>query len=382
MPNRQWDIFCTVVDNYGDIGVTWRLARQLVAEHQQTVRLWVDDLAAFARLCPALQIGADQQWQQGVEIRHWSADFDDAWQPGDLVIEAFACTLPHSAIQAMRARRPAPLWLNLEYLSAEPWIDDCHGLPSQEQGLRKFFFFPGFTTRSGGLICEQSLTAERQAWQANPEQRNAWLANLGLPAPAARARIISLFTYESAALPALLETWQQGPDPVLCLIPHGRSLQALTNWPALQHGQPGDHWQAGALQVMILPMTDQPGYDRLLWSCDLNLVRGEDSFLRAQWAAKPFLWHIYPQEAGAHLEKLQAFLDRYCADLPPALAANLQRLNLALNQDDGVAAVAAWQALQADWPLWQQHAQNWPQQVLAGGDLASRLVQFGEKWLK
>ncbi|WP_187492385.1 elongation factor P maturation arginine rhamnosyltransferase EarP, partial [Pantoea agglomerans] len=22
-----WDIFCTVVDNYGDIGVTWRLAR-------------------------------------------------------------------------------------------------------------------------------------------------------------------------------------------------------------------------------------------------------------------------------------------------------------------------------------------------------------------
>ena len=26
-----WDIFCSVVDNFGDIGVTWRLARQLVA---------------------------------------------------------------------------------------------------------------------------------------------------------------------------------------------------------------------------------------------------------------------------------------------------------------------------------------------------------------
>ncbi len=38
------DIFCAVVDNYGDIGVCWRLARQLAHEHGMTVRLWVDDL--------------------------------------------------------------------------------------------------------------------------------------------------------------------------------------------------------------------------------------------------------------------------------------------------------------------------------------------------
>lgn len=382
MSSRQWDIFCTVVDNYGDIGVTWRLARQLVAEHRQQVRLWVDDLTAFARLCPALDVTADRQWQQEVDIRHWTAAFDAGWTPGEIVIEAFACTLPAPAIRAMQSATTPPLWLNLEYLSAEPWIDDCHGLPSQEQGLRKFFFFPGFTPRTGGLICEQSLTAERSAWQADPLRRQHWLASLGLPAVSANSRIISLFTYESAALPALLEAWQQGPDPVLCLIPHGRTLQALGRWPALQHGQPGDRWQAGSLQVAILPMTDQQGYDRLLWSSDLNLVRGEDSFLRAQWAARPFLWHIYPQEEAAHLDKLQAFLDRYCAGLPAAPAQHIRALSLALNQDDGAAAVAAWQALQPDWPCWQHHAQNWPQQLLAGGDLASRLVQFGEKWLK
>ena len=49
-PSLSWDIFCTVVDNYGDIGVCWRLARQLAAEHGFAVRLWVDDLASFARL--------------------------------------------------------------------------------------------------------------------------------------------------------------------------------------------------------------------------------------------------------------------------------------------------------------------------------------------
>ena len=43
---RTWDIFCSVVDNFGDIGVCWRLARRLSAGLGQQVRLWVDDLAA------------------------------------------------------------------------------------------------------------------------------------------------------------------------------------------------------------------------------------------------------------------------------------------------------------------------------------------------
>ncbi|MBY0444112.1 MAG: elongation factor P maturation arginine rhamnosyltransferase EarP, partial [Burkholderiales bacterium] len=38
----RWDIFCRVIDNYGDIGVCWRLARQLSFEHGFAVRLMVD----------------------------------------------------------------------------------------------------------------------------------------------------------------------------------------------------------------------------------------------------------------------------------------------------------------------------------------------------
>lgn len=136
----DWDIFCTVVDNYGDIGVTWRLARQLVAEHPCAVRLWVDDLRAFERLCPELDVNASQQWQQGVDVRHWPADWQ-AVDAADVVVAAFACQLPHAYMEAMAAREQTPLWLNLDYLSAEDWIVGCHGLPSVKfQHVQKYFF--------------------------------------------------------------------------------------------------------------------------------------------------------------------------------------------------------------------------------------------------
>ena len=86
----SWDIFCCVVDNYGDIGVTWRLARQLAGEHGQAVRLWVDDLNAFARLCPEADPALPNQRQAGVEVRHWPAQWEDT-PAADVVIEAFAC---------------------------------------------------------------------------------------------------------------------------------------------------------------------------------------------------------------------------------------------------------------------------------------------------
>ena len=87
------DIFCTVVDNYGDIGSCWRLAQQLAREHDADVRLWVDQLASFARLCPAVSIDADRQRVGSVEIRRRASDFPHV-EAADVVIEAFACELP------------------------------------------------------------------------------------------------------------------------------------------------------------------------------------------------------------------------------------------------------------------------------------------------
>jgi hypothetical protein len=131
LPPFDWDIFCCVVDNFGDIGVTWRLARQLEREghvpthaseaeegqglahgSEANVRLWVDDLASFARICPGLDPAQDGQWVAGIYIQHWRDALPADVIPAKVVIEAFACELPAPFIERM-AGQPRPPWSRL-----------------------------------------------------------------------------------------------------------------------------------------------------------------------------------------------------------------------------------------------------------------------------
>jgi uncharacterized repeat protein (TIGR03837 family) len=130
----------------------------------------------------------------------------------------------------------------------------------------------------------------------------------------------------------------------------------------------------GALTVAVLPFLRQDDYDRLLWSCDINGVRGEDSFVRAQWAGRPLLWHIYPQQDAAHWAKLDAFLELYCAALPAPAAAALAALWRSWNA--GSAGGEAWRRFEPLLPLFKRHAQQWAQQLATRQELASALVHF------
>lgn len=373
-----WDIFCSVVDNYGDIGVTWRLARQLAAEHGVTVRLWLDDLGAFARLCPQADRHAAQQSRQGVDIRQWPLPWQPV-QPADVVIEAFACELPAAYVAAMAARPQKVLWLNLEYLSAEDWVEGCHGLPSlQSNGLQKFFFFPGFTAGSGGLLRERDLLDQRRAFQADPQARTAFLQGLGV-APIAGARLVSLFAYENRALASWLEALAADTRVTQLLVPEGRILADLQAWLGCAALVAGDRQQRGQLHVEVLPFVEQEQYDRLLWSCDFNAVRGEDSFVRAQWAGRPLLWHIYGQEQNAHWDKLEAFLALYTQGLSPSASAALEGLWRAWNAGESMGA--SWQALLQVWPELAEHAERWCLQRASQADLAEALVEFYLNWL-
>lgn len=373
-----WDIFCSVVDNYGDIGVTWRLARQLAGEHDVAVRLWLDDLGAFVRLCPQANRQAAQQWRQGVEVRQWPVQWQPV-RPADVVVEAFACELPAAYIAAMAARPRKVLWLNLEYLSAEDWVEGCHGLPSlQSNGLQKFFFFPGFTAGSGGLLRERELLAQRRAFQADPLARADFLQELGV-APLAGARLLSLFAYENRALASWLEVLAADARVTQLLVPEGRILADLQAWLGCAALVAGDRQQRGQLHIQVLPFVEQDRYDRLLWSCDFNAVRGEDSFVRAQWAGRPLLWHIYGQEEDAHWDKLEAFLALYTQGLSPVARAALEGLWRAWNA--GEVMGASWQAVLQEWPELAEHAERWCLQRASQADLATALVEFYQNWL-
>ncbi len=383
------DIFCNVIDNYGDIGVCWRLAQQFAHEYGLNVRLWVDDLSSLVKLCPDAKTSTARQLCRGVEVCAWTGDFVGVI-PAGLVIEAFGCRLPENYIAAMVGH--APIWINLEYLSAEAWVEGCHELPSPHPTLplMKYFFFPGFTPKTGGLLLEQDLLARRNSFVDS-----TFWQSIGRVRPDNDTLTISLFGYENAALSGLLAAWANGNQRVLCLVPEGRILpQVLEYFDACHnvgtnlfvpkpksvrinsHPQDGQ-WQHGNLTVQVIPFVPQEDYDDLLWACDVNFVRGEDSCARAQWAAKPLVWQIYPQDDGAHWAKLDAFLTLYHADTPE-LAATTRALWQAWNMNDATTIAQAWENFSATHKPLRQHAQHWAQH-LSNNNLALNLLDFCQK---
>ncbi len=367
---ERWDIFCTVVDNYGDVGTCWRLVRQLADEHKADVRLWVDQLQGLSQLCPAVSINAEEQHVGRIEIRRWRPDFPRV-EAADVVIEAFACELPESYVAAMAQRTVPPVWIDLEYLSAEAWVEGCHRLPSLRARwpLDKYFFFPGFTPRTGGLLREHSLLADRAAFDAAAEAE--FWQSLGVPARSHRELRVSMFCYGNQSLCPLLQCWASGPDAVTVLAAPGRATDQISGCfgePLL----PGTPLRKSSLTAYALPFVPQANFDRLLWACDVNFVRGEDSFVRAQWAGRPLVWHIYPQTEEAHWIKLDAFLDRYLEGFEQA--AVVRRFWRAWNGKGDIAA--AWPDFAVQRQAIEQHGKAWISRIDQTGNLAENLVRF------
>ncbi len=371
-PNMTCDIFCRVVDNFGDVGVTWRLARQLGNEFKITTRLFVDDLVSLAALVPALDPLQASQIVEGVEVRCWPSDdsneiTDTTFEPADCVVEAFQCALPLKYINAMTLRLAAPVWLNLDYLSAESWVAEHHLLPSPhpQLALRKYFFFPGFEQGTGGLLRERDLLRKRDAaLPTKPRQRTNQLRVL-------------IFGYANAALPDLLNAIQSASHKTVnasVTIPRGELGDDAIFWQDAKNLPPGDN-----LCINIEPFVAQSEFDALLWSQDVCFVRGEDSFVRAQWAAKPFVWQVYPTSDGAHLVKLNAFLDRYCTGLEVGAAAAVQELWRAWNVEDAEAIAPAWREFLVNLAALKLHARAWADRLAEQPDLATNLVTFVEK---
>ena len=387
----QWDIFCKVIDNFGDIGICWRLAADLAGRGHR-VRLWADDVSALAWMAPGGCIGVVVlPWTTALAANDLEA-LDD--EPGDVLVEAFGCDVAPEfiATSARRYRRSGlkPLWINLEYLSAEAYVERNHGLPSTlsvaqggaAAGWTKWFFYPGFTPLSGGLLRESDL-AQRQA----AFDRSAWLGTLGITANS--EKLVSLFCYAPTALAELLqELADQGINgqPTRLLVAAGKAQGAVNNAVAAltalglelpeksnERGSHGSLHLGQLLSIFYLPALSQTDFDHLLWACDVNFVRGEDSVVRALWAGKPLVWQIYPQDDGVHLTKLDAFLDMLGA--PPSQRAFHHRWN---HDAPGLRGSLA-DLLAFELPAWQKTADAARAEALAQDDLTTRLLQFVEK---
>lgn len=350
----HWDLFCHVIDNLGDVGVCWRLASDL-ATRGEAVNLYIDDPSPLRRLAP---MGA-----AGVEIRRWS-ECAQRRPPADAVIEAFGCNPPLAYLEDLAAvTTPRPCWINLEYLSAEGFVERAHGLPSPQQlgptrGWVKYFFYPGFSSRTGGLLREPGLLQRRAAFQ-----RDAWLRGQGWTRHP-EERVVTLFSYANGAIPALID--RLAPDPTLLMVPQGPAQDSV-------RGLLGPALTRGALRAVAMPWVSQAEFDHLLWSADLNFVRGEDSLVRALWAGSPFVWQIYPQADGAHHRKLQAFLDAWLLGPTVAVSASIRQLFDLWNA--GNSRPTPTLELPVMRP-WMDTVQAWRGRLADQEDLTSQLLRF------
>ena len=341
---HDWAIFCRVVDNHGDLGVCWRLAAQL-AQRQRQVTLYVDEASALEWMAP--------DGCEGVKVLAWPDD-NAALAPyakADVVIEAFGCDLPQTFQAAMAAWPKAPVWINLEYFSAEDTALRNHGLPSPvmsgpAKGMSKWFYYPGLTEDSGGVM------GGLNSGMTGSVEKHAQAHALALK--------ISLFCYEPASLGLWLQQLNELPQSVVLSVTAGRATQAVRQ--ALQG------WSEPTKFVLEeLPYLSHPGFDVMLAAQDLNLVRGEDSLVRAIWTGKAFLWQIYPQDDGAHHAKLAAFLK--ASHAPDVVV----QAHLAWNADQPTPLPLLTPSNMAEWTAWAQALQ---QSLQAQTDLVSRLESF------
>ena len=356
------DIFCRVVDNYGDAGICWRLARQMAFEHGLKVRLIIDQLDVLASLVPRLAKALHRTTSKrarvrssrspapafgylvdGVRVFEWNTRKSPSrsligparlLKPASLVIAAFACDLPESYRSLMEGAAKTSVWMNHEYLSGETWVETHHLLPSPKpSGLIEHFFFPGFNERTGGLIRERALLAKRDAFLQDRQAQEKLAAELGISALFDRPRettlLIFVFSYPQAPLQGLVQGASlalrndlvesrakfQRSDPNESQPLPLRNIERI--W-FLCPDNVGHLTTPGAspagVEVKTIPRLPQERFDEILWLSDANFVRGEDSFVRAIWAGKPMIWNIYPQQDKAHQLKLEAFLARRPAE--------------------------------------------------------------------
>jgi uncharacterized repeat protein (TIGR03837 family) len=303
---RRWDIFCKIVDNFGDIGVCWRLGNQLEHEHTINVRLWIDDLNIARQLIPSLDRSQRMQLIDNITIAIWDADtsFDQA---ADVIIEAFGCELPESYLTLMQ---PENIWINLEYLSGEPWVEGFHARHSKHGSLTRHFFFPGFTEATGGLLREHDIVENNQKIASDQQLQSDFFQQLNLNLNEnSTALKISLFSYPHAPISDLLSAMADSAIKISCYVPATSILPKISEFCGKESIAAGEHLSRNNLNLHVLPFLSQADYDKLLASCDINFVRGEDSWIRAIWAGRPFIWQPYLQTEDTHLIKLKAFLD-------------------------------------------------------------------------
>lgn len=352
------DIFCRVIDNFGDAGVMWRLARAMRALGYR-IRLIIDDpqtltfLAGVNHLSPVEKIGE----KEGIDVLCWEKAWDNGpcpLTPADVVIEGFACRLPADYENRMQKRPPK--WFNIDYFSAEDWIEECHLVPSIDpaSGLVKINYFPGITSRSGSLVIEKNYEDKQRSF-------------LDLHPKKASPLNIFFFGYPYGPINEIASAFKALGSPLELHLSQCEASRLLGESEAIK--------TAPWISVKNLPFTAQKDFDELLWGSDIAFVRGEDSAARAMIAGIPFIWHIYHQDDDVHMVKLKALEARLKPYFEEESVYGLWCL-LQESYNEGHFDRELFKALVVHLPQWKKASESFARDLRSLGSLSDKLSEL------
>lgn len=311
MELKTLDIFCEIIDNYGDIGVVYRTAKELQKIFPKSkIRAFLNKLDEFKKINSQV-LDLPSQNIDGIEYITFDYLRDNANEllTAQVIIEAFGCQIPKEYMEI--AYDNSELLINLEYLSAEDWIEDFH-LQSSPLGrgkLKKVFFMPGFTEKSGGVIADSNYLERIQRVLENKEfYEKKYLSDI----EDRENKIVgTLFSYEKNFTPLLEDLKKLDKDVVILAMGEKTqdSLRKILKNFSIEDFR--NSLKYGKIEIKFLNFLNQEEYEELINIVDFNFVRGEDSFIRAVLTGKPYMWHIYCQEEYAHMDKIEGFLDKY-----------------------------------------------------------------------
>ena len=381
----QISILCKVVDNFGDIGVVYRLAKQLKKINpKNTINLIVDNLESFNKICSAVQCGLEMQEVEGLVVYDWNAaDFchnafsRNDGEPMPVILECFQCGRPDWMERILfeeKLQRTVHI-IMIDYLTAEKYAEDFHCLKSLTRSakVQKVNFMPGFTEKTGGLVIDAD-------WQKVPE----WKEN----------DPVLVFTYErdwTSFIQGWLSAasrWGDLPEPSYkskLLLAQGRGKESFLA--AVRNVVESSQRECIENSfIEELPYLNQSEWDRVMKSCSALVIRGEESMSRACLSGIPFIWHAYPQSDEYQLVKVKALLERMKPHFDEADFEIVEKVWLEINSSDECIASRGAEQLSnsyydffASVPRLVSGFQDFARSLRKNGDLAYNLMTYIEK---
>ena len=291
-------VLCKVVDNFGDIGVVWRLCCQLSNQIKKEnltskINLIVDDLASFNKICNSVDFSKSFQVVDEINVYNWNDEklCYDEFSKNDgenlsVILEVFQCGRPawmEKILFEDKLNRTVQI-IMIDYLTAEKYAEDFHCLQSltRSSKVQKVNFMPGFTKKTGGLIIDSE-------WEHFCDYQNN--------------KTLLCFTYDRN-WNALANACKKSQYIEKVLIAPGKGFDSL------KKSFYSNFIKDSNLKIEELSFMNQNEWDKMLKNCGVLFIRGEESMSRACLSGIPFVWHAYPQSNEYQLIKVRALLER------------------------------------------------------------------------